>query len=187
MEKNKAQFASLNAAQKAEYALACGLDLLDLEAKFGANGMSINSSIYFHIPLVEYKDVYDQWSESGEDVATNYVYNFGIAGENKKVVYCGMHEDELFETAQKLKSTTHIFCGHDHLNNFSITYYGKEGNKDTDFGITLTYGLSIDYLAYAGIWKKVEQRGGTIILVNPNGSITLCHTIPISQYVHTAR
>ena len=169
---NKAKFAALSATQKVEYALACGLSVADLEAKFGVNGMSISSSMYFHIPLVEYKDAYELWNESGEDVGTNYEYLGGIAGESKKVVYCGMHEDEMFETIQKLKSTTHVFCGHDHLNNFAIKYYGKDGNKSTDFGVVLSYGYSIDYLAYAGIAKKYEQRGGTIISVAPSGTLS---------------
>ena len=50
--------------------------------------------------------------------------------------------------------------GHDHVNTLSLTYKG----------IRMTYGMSIDYLAYIGIKKKHTQRGGTIIEINGDGS-----------------
>ena len=53
-----------------------------------------------------------------------------------------------------------MFCGHDHLNNWSVEYKG----------VRLTYDMSVDYLAYFGIYKKYEQRGGTVITVQPDGS-----------------
>ena len=34
----------------------------------------------------------------------------------------------------------------------------------------MTYGYSIDYLAYSGINKRGSQRGCTIITVSPDGS-----------------
>ena len=57
-------------------------------------------------------------------------------------------------------STKGVFSGHDHYNNFSIEYKG----------IRLTYGMSVDYLAYPGIYKKGSQRGCTMISVMPDGS-----------------
>ena len=171
---NKTKYASLSATDKAAFALATGLDAVQTELKFtSADSMTINSSMYFHIPLVEYKDVYDEYVDNDEAISgTHYEYLGGIAGETGKVVYCGMHEDNMFETIQELKSTTHVFCGHDHLNNFAFKYWGKNGNKDTDFGVVLSYGYSIDYLAYAGIAKKYEQRGGTIINIAPSGELS---------------
>lgn len=172
--KNKAKYESLSAVDKAAYSLAIGEEATATALRFAdPNSMTIKSSMYFHIPLTEYKDAYEDWIAADADSGKNFEYHFGFAGENKQVVYCGIHDDEVFETIQKLKSTTHVFCGHDHLNNFSITYYGKDGDKATDYGVTLTYGLSIDYLAYVGIVKKTEQRGGTIITVKPNGTLVL--------------
>ena len=71
-----------------------------------------------------------------------------------------MHEDNLFETMLELGSTKAIFCGHDHDNNFSIDYKG----------IRFTYGMSVDYLAYPGIYKRGSQRGCTVINFSPDGS-----------------
>ena len=75
------------------------------------------------------------------------------------MVYCGIHPDQLFETMQELGSTDSTFCGHDHYNNFSLNYKG----------INLTYGYSIDYLAYVGIYKQGTQRGCTILEYDQNG------------------
>ena len=173
--KNKMKYASLSVADKLAYATAIGADPVATEATFtSTDSMTIKSSAYFHIPLVEYYDVYHEYIDSGNvKSGKDYEYLRGNAGESGKVVYCGMHEDNLFETMQALRSTTNIFCGHDHYNNFQIKYWGKDGNKATDFGITLTYGMSIDYLAMPGIAKKYEQRGGTIIRVLPSGDIDL--------------
>lgn len=60
----------------------------------------------------------------------------------------------------ELGSTQAIFCGHDHKNNFSLDYKG----------IRLTYGMSVDYLAYPGIYKLGIQRGCTMISFYPDGS-----------------
>ena len=66
-------------------------------------------------------------------------------------------------------STRGTFCGHDHLNNLSVTYKG----------IRLTYGLSVDYLAYIGIKNYGAQRGFTRITVRPDGGFD-CQ--PVSYY-----
>ena len=60
----------------------------------------------------------------------------------------------------ELGSTDTVFCGHDHLNNFSLNYKG----------INLCYSYSIDSLAYSGISKLGSQRGCTVINVDENGN-----------------
>ena len=58
-----------------------------------------------------------------------------------------------------------MFCGHDHLNNIVLNYKG----------VDLTYNYSIDYLAYIGISKQGDQRGCTVVTVNPDGSYEQVH------------
>ena len=120
----------------------------------------IKSLAFFHIPLVEAKDAWDEYVENGYNDTENVKLMYGVAGETGKVVYCGVHDDELFETMQELGSTKGVFFGHDHKNNFSFDYKG----------IRLTYGMSVDYLAYPGIYKLGSQRGCTVITVSPDGS-----------------
>ncbi len=120
----------------------------------------IKSLAFFHIPLTEQRDAWYEYMENGFEDTEDVKYVYGKAGEGKKIIYCGMGEDDLFETMLELGSTKGIFCGHDHDNNFSIYYKG----------IRMTYGYSVDYLAYIGIYKRGAQRGCTIITVSPDGS-----------------
>ena len=132
------------------------------------DGTVVKSLAFFHIPLAEYKDAYMEWYDNGKKNTDNVDMKFGIMGEdpNGEWIYCGVSPDGMFEKMLELGSTQGIFCGHDHYNNFSLMYNGGEGDKY----IRLTYGLSIDYLAYFGIAKETAQRGCTIIEVGTDGN-----------------
>lgn len=119
----------------------------------------IKSAAFFHIPLTEQRDAWYEYAENGFKDTENAKVFYGTAGESGKVVYSGIKEDNLFEAMQELGSTKAVFCGHDHYNNFSMEYKG----------IRLTYGMSIDYLAYPGIYQKGSQRGCTMITFTPKG------------------
>lgn len=121
---------------------------------------AIKSAAFFHIPLTEQRDAWYEYAENGFEDTQDVKYIYGEAGEGSKVVYSGIHEDGLFEAMLELGSTKAVFCGHDHYNNFSIDYKG----------IRLTYGMSVDYLAYPGIYKEGTQRGCTVITFSPDGS-----------------
>ena len=121
---------------------------------------TVKSMLFFHIPLTEYKDAWEEFADNGYQDTENVQYITGMVGETGKAIYCGMHDDNMFETIEELGSTQAVFCGHDHYNNFSVRYKGVE----------LVYGNSIDYLAYMGINKKGSQRGCTCITLSPDGS-----------------
>ena len=118
------------------------------------------STAFFHIPLKEYQDAWYEYMENGFKDSENVKLLEGIAGEGGIIVFPGDGEDELFEAMLELGSTKGIFCGHDHENNFSLEYKG----------IQLSYGMSIDYLAYIGISGKGAQRGCKVITYSPDGS-----------------
>ncbi len=126
---------------------------------------NVKSLAFFHIALTEQRDAWYEYADNGYSDTENVKYIYGVAGETGKVVYCGMHDDNLFETMQELGSTKGVFVGHDHKNNFSLEYKG----------IRLTYGMSVDYLAYVGIYKLGSQRGCTVIEIEPDGSFD-CHS-----------
>ena len=123
----------------------------------------IKSAAFFHIPLREYKTAWEEYVDNGFKDTADVKYAFGTAGETGKVVYCGIGDDEVFETFAELGSTRAVFCGHDHYNNFSLDYKG----------IRLTYGMSVDYLAYPGIYKNGSQRGCTVLTFAPDGALTV--------------
>ena len=135
----------------------------------------IKSAAFFHIPLTEQKDAWYEYVENGFKDTENVKYHYGVAGESGKVVYSGIKEDGLFEAMTELGSTKAVFCGHDHYNNFSIEYKG----------IRLTYGMSVDYLAYPGIYKEGSQRGCTVIEFSPDGSFE-CHAENYYQDKYTS-
>lgn len=118
---------------------------------------NVKSLAFFHIPLKEFDDAWTVYTENSNKNSKILKYYYGIKDEN---VCCGAGSDNLFETMQSLGSTKGIFCGHDHVNNYSVEYNG----------IRLTYGMSVDYLAYKGIDKQGDYRGCTMITVNPDGS-----------------
>lgn len=125
----------------------------------------VKSLVFMHIPLVEFRDAYDEYRENGNKDTADTKYVSGIIGEKEPYVYCGMNEDNLFEKMLELGSTQGVFCGHDHLNNLVLNYKG----------IDFTYNFAVDYLAYVGISKKGDQRGCTVVTVNPDGSYEQVH------------
>ena len=167
-----------------------------LKTENATNGFAdeyVKNMAFFHIPLVEYRRVWkafldnngsdtkdklekgltvnvDEYEEVYDDGTTQKgggtaKYYYGVRGESQSDkngvanygVFCGYHEDRFFEEGltHGLKGT---FCGHDHYNNFSIDYKG----------IRLTYGMSIDYLAYVSV-KDHAQRGCTLITIDKDG------------------
>lgn len=120
------------------------------------------STAFFHIPLEEYQDAWYEYVENDFKDTENVKHVYGVAGESGIIVFPGEGEDTLFETMVELGSTKGIFCGHDHENNFCVEYKG----------IRLTYGMSVDYLAYIGISRRGAQRGCTVITYSPDGSFT---------------
>lgn len=133
--------------------------LNEANAAKGEKG-TVKSMLFFHIPLPEYRDAWNEFAANGFKDTENVKYVRGMLGETGDCIYCGEGEDEMFETALELGSTQAVFCGHDHFNNFTVNYKG----------IDLNYAYSVDYLAYIGIKKKGSQRGCTVITVNPDGS-----------------
>lgn len=126
------------------------------------NGSIVPKSIaFFHIPIGEYKTAWEEYTNNGYADTENVKYHYGKVTEKNSMICISELNNGFFDKALKLGSTQAMFCGHDHLNNFSLSYKG----------IDLNYGYSIDYLAYAGIMKFGLQRGCTIIELHPDGSI----------------
>ncbi len=135
----------------------------------------VNSLLFMHIPPVEYDYAWQEYKENNYNDTENVKYYYGFWEEN----CCPpKYDDMMFKTMLSLPGEKGIFCGHDHVNTYSLDYKG----------IRLTYGMSIDYLAYRGIHKKGSQRGCTIITVSPDGSFD-CYPENYYQdkYVHENR
>lgn len=138
----------------------------------------LNTLLFFHIPIAEYGDAWFEYAENGYQDTENAKLIYGTAGESGDVVYSSAIPDTLFETMLELGGKHGTFCGHDHVNNFSIEYKG----------IRLTYGMSIDYLAYLRISSLGSQRGCTMITVKPDGTFDCTQeSYYQDKYAHEAR
>ncbi len=131
--------------------------------KISEEAVPVKSLAFFHIPLVEMLDGWNEFKESGYKDTENVKFIDGIMGEGGKVVYCGLGEDDMFEKMLELNSTKAMFNGHDHLNSTTFEYKG----------IQFSYGYSIDYFAYSGIDKLGSQRGCTMITCKPDTSFEI--------------
>lgn len=124
------------------------------------SGETPKSLAFFHIPLIEYKDAWDEYTANDFKDTENVKYYYGTLNEPGDMICCAEENSGFFDTALELGSTQGIFVGHDHMNNFSLDYKG----------IRLSYGYSVDYLAYFGIANYGAQRGCTMITISPDGS-----------------
>ena len=100
----------------------------------------------------------------GDPAAT---YHLGFVGEKDNYFgHAKKKKGNFVERMERLGSCKGFFVGHDHLNTLSITYRGMR----------MTYGMSIDYLAYVSWLGQIPtakcrtQRGGTVIDINADGT-----------------
>ena len=127
------------------------------------NGGEMPKSLMFmHIPVIEFRDAFNEYKENGSEDTENVKYISGKNGEKQEMIYSSEHNNGLFDACLQLGSTQGMFFGHDHLNNLALNYKG----------IYLGYSYSVDYLAYVGISKYGAQRGCSIITVAPDGGFT---------------
>ena len=123
-------------------------------------GAQPKSLAFFHIPPQEMRDAFEEYKKAGYKDTENVKYQYGIIGEGGELICCSNYNYGIFD-AFKENGTQGVFFGHDHLNNMSLNYKG----------VQLTYGYSIDYLAYgSSISKFGRQRGCTVITVHPDGT-----------------
>lgn len=102
------------------------------------------SMLFFHIPLPEFKDAEIMWTTGKIDSSLGF-------GDNREDVFCAPVNTGLFDAVKDLGSTTHIFCGHDHINNLSVLYEG----------VRLTYGLKTGPSSYS----DSDKQGATLITI----------------------
>ncbi len=121
------------------------------------------SLAFFHIPLEEYEIAWEELKANGYKDTENVKYIDGGYHEPNEMVCRGIYSENFFETMLELGSTKGVFCGHDHINNATIEYKG----------IRLTYGMSIDYLAYPTLFAQGAQRGCTVITLTQNGELSV--------------
>lgn len=139
-------------------------------AECGKKPEEVNSLAFFHIPPKEFREAWEKFYRGDKSV----IYHHGFVGEKDNYFgYPKTVEGKFFNEMVKFGSCKGMFMGHDHLNTLSLTYKG----------IRLTYGMSVDYLAYKGIDKRHTQRGGTIIEIYDDGTFDT-KMLPLDDIEH---
>lgn len=108
------------------------------------NQRGVPSMLFFHIPLPEFKDAETALKEGS--ISSDLAF-----GDNREDVFCAPVNTGFFDVIKALNSTTHIFCGHDHINNSSIEYEG----------VRLTYCLKTGPSSYS----DSDREGATLITI----------------------
>lgn len=114
----------------------------------------VPSVIFSHIPLQEYKEAYEFITENDTK------FDFGVpdeegncleTGYRREGICCSNLQAGMFRAMQESGSTHTFICGHDHVNDFRLTYKG----------INLWYNIPGGYNAYNVLsnrkWIKVGK------------------------------
>ncbi len=137
--------------------------------KWAANGINeitgnnVEITLMFHIPLPEYQYAYDAaWDNENNCWKDEY----NAYGEKNEEICCERNDGVpvqrgFFNEILASGTTKFVFCGHEHLNNFSIEYEG----------VRLTYCLKIGTAS----GSKFSFSGGTEIHVGDNGINRILH------------
>lgn len=136
-------------------------------ASEGINELTADSAeitVMFHIPLPEYQYAYDAAWDSDNNCWKEEYNAFGECHES--ICYDigpdGIPaRDDFFSKMKELGTAKYVFCGHEHLNNFSIEYEG----------IRLTYCLKIGM----GSGFRFNFSGGTEIRIGSEGINRIMH------------
>ncbi len=115
-------------------------------------------SVFMHVPLPEYIDGYNAAFDSKAKRWKDKTESVGHLGEE---IACHTDKDGIpiqngfFKTMKDIGNIKNIFCGHDHLNAFSLKYEG----------VRLNYVMKISKSA----GRKPGYDGGLAIICGKNG------------------
>ena len=121
-------------------------------------------SVFMHIPLPEYQFAYDEaWNVDTKKWNDGY----DAYGSLHEKVCCAHDADgnafrsDLFSEMKESGTTKYVFCGHEHMNNFSIVY------EDIRLTYTMKLGKASGF--------QVGFNGGTTIIVGSDGIKRIVH------------
>ena len=126
-----------------------------------ASGSQTEISVMFHIPLPEYQYAYDA---AWEIFPKKWKKEYEAHGELHENICCEKRDGVpvqrgFFPLMQRLGTVKYVFCGHEHLIDFSILYQG----------VRLTYTMKVGPASGGGF----ALNGGTEIRVGGAGIHTI--------------
>lgn len=127
------------------------LTVVSNKGKAEAEWQIPKSMLFMHIALPEYVRAYDLWVDGGKDPETGYGTRTGTGTEAR--VNTGMFNQILYSG-----STTDVFAGHQHKNDFGVYYQG----------VWLRYALKTGP-CLAG----ADMQGGTLVTIHGDNTRTV--------------
>lgn len=129
------------------------IDWYERVVKYSADqngGAVVPSMMFFHIPLPEFTEAYNEAEEANE-------INVNITGDRREKECSPDYNSGLFDKVLELGSTKAIFVGHDHVNNYHVNYKG----------IILSYGVT----STDRVYSDNDRLGGQVITLHNDHSI----------------
>ena len=123
-------------------------------------GKTVESSVFMHIPTVEYADYYADYYDADKD-CWKPEYAGTCFGVNHEPVCSPKGNNGFFDLCKKLGSTKNIVVGHDHVNCSSMLVDG----------IRLSYGLKCG----SGCYWEPEMNGGSTLTISSDGKAEFSH------------
>lgn len=143
-------------------------------------GYTVPSMVFTHIPVPEFETAWEQWAGKNTDYDfknynPSYVENITIPAEDGfgrryEDIGAGKINSGFFTAAKNTGSLTHIFAGHEHVNNFSILYEG----------VRLTYGQKTGTCSYS----RDDMQGHTLITLTSETRGNGFYNVNVMSYQH---
>ena len=118
-------------------------------------GNNVKSIMFNHIPLCEFKTAYE--SITGETSVTQDTPEYNVPNSDGDMILYGKrreaichpgHNSGMFDVIKELGSTKAVISGHDHINDFILSYQG----------VKLGYCESSGYSSYNVLKRKLEKQ-----------------------------
>lgn len=136
--------------------------------KINALPEGTKSSLFIHIPLCEYATGWDAIYDKTSGAITDTDDCKYISGMQREKVCCSEYNSGLFDVLKSLGSTQAVFCGHDHVNEYSISYQGIDLNYLQPSGYR-TYGWNDKTDTITMVLEEQSLQGYTILDIKKTG------------------
>lgn len=122
-------------------------------------GSPVKSMLFTHIPLPEFEEAYNLIGEGKAEEGDSILF-----GDKREVICHPGHNSGMFSKIKELDSTKCVVSGHDHINNFVLSYQG----------VRLGYCQSSGYSSYNVVTKGLEKellKGYSVFNINEHGDV----------------
>lgn len=137
------------------------------------NRSPVKSVVFDHIALPEYKVAYEKITKETEVTMNEPEYNvcdedgdYILAGQRREIICNSGHNSGFFDAILSSGSTDAVVCGHDHINDFVLSYKG----------VILAYNVPSGYSSYNLVSKKMGDKlmkGYSRYIISKDGTFSM--------------